>query len=67
MYKDDNILNNKDENKILINIIKVFKNLEKLDLSENEISDINILENVNFKELKELYLKNNKFFYILYL
>ena len=26
----------------------------------NKIDDINILENVNFKELKELYLSSNK-------
>ena len=36
-----------------------FKNLNKLDLSENNISDINILEKVNFKELKELNLSND--------
>ena len=33
-----------------------FKELQKLDLSDNEISDIKVLENVNFKELKELNL-----------
>ena len=33
--------------------------LEKLDLGWNKISNINILENVNFKELKELYLTYN--------
>ena len=31
-----------------------FKQLNKLDFSYNEISDINILEKINFKELKEL-------------
>ena len=36
-----------------------FEKLEKFNLSSNKISDINILENVNFKELKELYLFNN--------
>ena len=35
--------------------------MEVLDLSENNISDINILEKVNFKELKELYLGHNNF------
>ena len=34
--------------------------MEELDLSYNEISDINILEKVNFKELKELDLRYNK-------
>ena len=29
-------------------------------MSENEISDINILEKVNFKELIRLYLNNNE-------
>jgi len=32
-----------------------FNKLKILDLSHNKISDINILEKVNFKELKELY------------
>ena len=36
-----------------------FKRLNKLDLSYNEISDINILEKVNFKELNKLDLVNN--------
>ena len=36
-----------------------FKELQKLDLSYNEISDIKVLEKVNFKELKELYLEYN--------
>ena len=31
-----------------------------MNLSNNEISDINVLEKVNFKELKELYLSYNK-------
>ena len=34
--------------------------LEKLDLSDNLISDINIFENDIFSELKELYLNKNK-------
>ena len=36
-----------------------FEKLEILSLSDNKISDINILENVNFKELKELYFVIN--------
>jgi len=31
-----------------------------LSLNHNKISDINILEKVNFKELKELNLSHNK-------
>ena len=31
-----------------------FEKLELLDLSYNKISDIDILEKVNFKELKQL-------------
>ena len=51
LNKDDNIINT--EHKINIrNILKIFKNLEKLDLRMNKIDDINILENVNFKKLK---------------
>ena len=37
-----------------------FKELQKLDLSNNKISDIKVLENVNFKELKELDLSYNE-------
>ena len=33
--------------------------MEKLDLSCNKISDINVLEKVNFKQLKELNLFDN--------
>ena len=33
-----------------------FKELKKLDLSGNNISDIKVLENVNFNKLKILYL-----------
>ena len=36
-----------------------FKELQKLDLSDNEISDIKVLENVNFKELQTLQLSDN--------
>ena len=34
------------------------KELKELNLSYNDISDINILEKVNFKELKELNLSH---------
>ena len=44
-----------------------FKELKELNLSRNEISDINILEKVNFKELKELYLSHNTITYIKFL
>ena len=37
-----------------------FKELKILNLDHNIISDISILEKVNFKELKELYLRYNK-------
>ena len=37
-----------------------FKELQKLNLSDNKISDIKLLENVNFKELKKLHLSHNK-------
>ena len=41
-------------------LIKInFNKLEILDLSDNNITDIKILEKVNFKELKELYLNYN--------
>ena len=33
-----------------------FEKFEKFDLSWNKISNINILEKVNFNELKKLYL-----------
>jgi len=36
-----------------------FEKLEVLSLTENKISDINILEKVNFKELKKLFLDKN--------
>ena len=53
------------ECQILINILgkAYFKSLNKLVLLNNSISDINILEKVNFRELKELNLfliKNNE-------
>ena len=38
----------------------IFKELEELDLSNNKISDINILEKANFKQLNKLNLSNNK-------
>ena len=39
--------------KVLINV--TFPNLENLGLNGNKIPDINKLEKVNFKELKELW------------
>ena len=36
-----------------------FKELNKLNLSDNRIPNINILEKVDFKELKELYISSN--------
>ena len=36
-----------------------FEKLEKLDLSNNKISNIDIIENANFKQLKDLYLNSN--------
>ena len=45
----------------LKDLVKIkFKELIILDLSVNEISDINILEKVDFKELKELNLSENE-------
>ena len=42
-------------------LIKIeFNGLKNLDLSNNQISDINILDRVNFKELKNLDLSNNQ-------
>ena len=49
------------ENEGLGDLVKInFNKLEELNLSGNEISDINILEKVNFKELKLIYLYDNK-------
>ena len=59
--KELNLKNKNIINKGLKLLFKIeFKELNKLDLSRNEISDISILEKVNFKELKELYLRYNK-------
>ena len=45
----------------LKDLVKInFKELNKLDLSDNKISDINILEKVDFKKLNKLNLYNNK-------
>ena len=47
-------------NEGLENLAKIkFKELNKLYLGKNEISDINILEKVSFKKLEELDLKYN--------
>ena len=44
----------------LKDLVKInFNKLERLNLYENKISDINILEKVKFKELKKLDLSNN--------
>ena len=49
------------ENEGLKDLSKIkFKELNKLNLSYNEISDISVLEKVNFKELKELNLNSNE-------
>ena len=37
-----------------------FKELKELNLTVNQISDINIFERVNFKELNKLDLRGNK-------
>ena len=45
----------------LKDLVKInFNNLKELDLSQNNISDINILEQVDFKKLEILYLHGNK-------
>ena len=50
-------------NKGLKYLVKIkFKQLTQLNLSDNKISNINLLEKVNFKELNELDLNNNKLF-----
>ena len=49
------------ENEGLKDLAKIkFKELNKLDLSNNKISNLSVLEKVNFKELKELDLSYNK-------
>ena len=59
--KELNLRNRNIGNEGLKDLVKInFNKLEEINLSENEISDINILEKVNFKELKKLYLYNNK-------
>ena len=56
------ILKERDiSNKGLKDLVKIkFKELKVLNLSVNEISDINILEKVNFKELNYLDLSYNE-------
>ena len=50
-----NIIERNIGNEGLKDLVKIkFKDLKELNLSYNEISDINILEKVNFIELKEL-------------
>ena len=52
--------NNISDINILDKVIFVFKRIKDLDLSFNKISDIKVLKIVNFKELEELNLINNK-------
>ena len=59
--KELNLENKRIGNEGLKSLFKIeFKELKELNLSYNEISDINILEKVKFKELKVLNLINNK-------
>ena len=37
-----------------------FKELKELDLSNNEISDISVLEKINFNEIKQLNISRNE-------
>ena len=57
-----NIINEKkfmDEYDILYSN-NIFKNIRSLNLTNNNISDINILEKIKFEKLEKLYLDNNK-------
>ena len=57
-----NIINEKkfmDEYDILYSN-NIFKNIKILNLTNNNISDINILEKIKFEKLEKLYLDNNK-------
>ena len=57
-----NIINEKkfmDEYDIF-NTINIFRNIRILNLTNNNILDINILEKVKFEKLEKLYLDNNK-------
>ena len=48
-------------NEVLKDLSKIkLKQLKELYLSRNKISDINILENDSFNDLKELYLYDNE-------
>ena len=61
IIEDEKVI--KNENNELpknITVFDQFKNLKYLDLSYNKISDINILEKVNFNKLEELNLKDNE-------
>ena len=57
-YNGDEIINEKSSND-KINILNLFKSLEHLFFAGNE-NIIKVLENVNLKELKELYLAEIK-------
>jgi len=59
--KELNLIGRKIGNEGLKDFVTIkFKKLKELNLSLNNISDINILQKVNIKELKELYLSWNK-------
>ena len=59
--KELNLSNKNIDYEGLKDLVKIkFKELNKLNLSENEITDINILERVNYKKLKELNLSYNQ-------
>ena len=58
--KELNLENKRIGNEGLKSLFKIeFKELKELNLSYNEISDINILEKVKFKELNKLNLNGN--------
>ena len=62
-----NLNNRYIANEGLKNLIKIkFKKLQALHLCGNKISDINILEKDNFKELKELNLTIMKYQILIY-
>ena len=56
-------LNNKNIGNIELALLNgvPFNNLEELNLSNNNISDINLIKEFNLKNLKKLDLSNNKF------
>ena len=59
--KELNLSERKMGNERLKDLVKIkFKELKELNISLNNISNINILEKINFKELKKLNLSLNK-------